>query len=118
MENETKDLTAEEKEFCHRLLSIVFGGEFDLNYIVDYSRALLDTIEECLSELPVASEAMLRLMFSEGKTREEAAAELSITDPQMVHTYVARGLRMMRHPHRSKRFRQFMTVTEYYRNNI
>ena len=116
MANETKDLTAEEKEFCHRLLSRVFAGEFDMDYIVDYSRALLDAIEECLSELPAASEAMLRLMLNEGKTREVAAAELGITDPQEAYYYEARGFRMLRHPHRSRRFRPFMTVTEYYRS--
>ena len=111
------ELSERDREFCRRFLTAVYCplGNIDREYTVDYSKALLDTLEECLAELPSTSEAMLTIMFREGKTREEAAAQLGVADPEYdeaqepIRSDSARGIRMLRHPSRSKRFRQFLT---------
>ena len=118
---ETIDLTPEEKDFCRNLLSMVFCGRRDIEseYIVDYSRALLDTVKECLSELPQDAAAILTVMARDGKTRTEAAVGLGMEDPkidpedpEVFYSTGALGLRMLRHPSRSRRFRPYLTRNE------
>ena len=111
MENE-KNLTEEELEFCRRMLGAVHGHCFGMEFEAEYSRELLDVLKQDILELPQDSAALLTLMFRDGKTREEAAAELGVSDPEQIHYLCARGMRMLRHPHLSRRHRPFLIKIE------
>lgn len=104
-------ITEQEREFCHGLLQVIFGGHslFDDDYAVDYSKELLDTVMQNLADLPDMEREVLTMIFRDGKTRREIGEKLNIALEEELRGFEAAGLRMMRHPKRSKKYLPFMT---------
>ena len=112
-DQEIKELTEQERKFCHNLLHVIFGAKsrFDEEYVVTYSRELLDMVEQHLAELPEESQAVLTMHYRDGEPMQEIGEKLNISEEE-VRCYEAEGLRMMRHPSRSKKYYfQFMVPT-------
>jgi len=100
-------LTEEEKTACRNLFNIIFGTrDFDAGCQVDYSRALMQTIDSLIANLTPKQTTVLRGMVMYGKSKKEMAAELH-DRPSRVVNVLAMALRHMRHPRSSRQLRPF-----------
>ncbi len=112
MDNENNMLTEEELCFCQSVLRSIYGHGLGVELEAVYCRELMEVLEGNLSKLPEGSFALLSRMFREGKTQEEAAAELGVSDPEEIRFLLARGLRMLRHPSSTQRICPYLKKIE------
>ena len=102
------DLTWNEIGYCDTLVRAIFGPA---NYVIEYSRELLDQIEENVSSLLPDEKDVIEKLFRDRESLELFAAAEGI-DPEEAEGRKSTALRRLRHPRNSRKLKPFVHYME------
>ena len=102
------ELTWNETGYCDTLVRAIFGPA---NYVIDYSRKLLDQIEENVSSLLQDEKDVIEKLFRDRESLELFAAAEGI-DLEKAEVRKSTALRKLRHPRNSRKLKPFVHFIE------